>query len=108
MSFGFDVSPLRASSSSELTLFSALRGRSGPASLLDGTRISRSLGSRDVLREANARERPAAVRGKEVSIGDAGMAGRRDARAAPQRHLPAHELAVVLADGTPGGLEAGV
>ena len=43
---------------------------------------------------------PARIRGKEVAVGAAGMRARRDAGSAAQDHLVAHELAVVLTQGS--------
>src|SRR5262245_24338892 len=48
--------------------------------------------------EPEAAEHPAAGGWEEVAIRGAGVARRRDARAAAQHHLAAHELAVVLTD----------
>src|SRR5690242_11272845 len=53
------------------------------------------------------RKLPARRRRKEIAIGCPAVTTRRGAAGALQHELPAHELAVVLADRALGGLEAG-
>ena len=48
-------------------------------------------------RQPDAGKLPARLRRKEVAVAGADVPRRRDARSAAQNHLPAHELAVVLA-----------
>jgi len=61
-----------------------------------------------VLGEAEAAELPAGGGVEEVSVGgaDVGLGG--DAGASAEDHLGAHELAVVLAEGSGEGFVAGV
>src|SRR5258705_422641 len=61
-----------------------------------------------IARETQARELPARIGRKEVSIACADVAGRCRARSAAQHVLAAHELAVVLTDRAGGTAEAGV
>src|ERR1700722_5103369 len=47
-------------------------------------------------RQPNPRKLPPCLRSKEIPVARTDMPLRRDAASAPQHHLPAHELAVVL------------
>src|SRR5258708_5800437 len=47
--------------------------------------------------QPNSRKLPARLRRKEVPVAGAYVSSRRHARASPQHHLAAHELAVVFA-----------
>src|SRR5690606_25527450 len=59
-------------------------------------------------RQPQPRVLPAGMGGEKIAVGDPAVIGRRHARAAPQHVLVHHELAVVLADGARGRLEARV
>src|SRR6516225_8196773 len=66
-----------------------------------GTEFAASaMRSAEVPGQANSAELPAGVRRKEVAVTPAGVAPRRDTRGAAQDELVAHELAVVLPEGT--------
>src|SRR6478736_5797482 len=108
MSFGVERRPWSASERNASRRSSAVRCTStrgaDVVSLVMGVS---SLWLR-VRREAYASEHPTTTGWKEIAIGAANVRSRRDARAASQHHLPAHELAVVLTDGAGRGREAGI
>ena len=70
--------------------------------LAGGHRARRPVG------EADPGQRPPRPGREEVAVGRAGVARRGERAAAAQHHLVGHELAVVLADGAGGRVEAGV
>src|SRR5207302_5671889 len=64
------------------------------------------LRSSDIPRQAEASELPAGVGGEEVAVGRPDVRLRGGAGAAAQDHLAAHELPVILAQGTFQGTKA--
>src|SRR5690606_16111815 len=76
--------------------------------VLSGRDGAGCLGGSDVLREPEAEELPAVARVEEAAVRRTDVVGPRRARAAPDHHLIAHKLAVVLAERAGEGLEAGV
>src|SRR3954470_4200911 len=99
MSLGIARKPRSASERSALRRSSAVRWTSTRG--VDAMELvigESSLGGLRVRREAYASEQPTAAGRKEVPVRGAEMRRGRDARAAAQHHLAAHELAVVLTD----------
>src|SRR5687768_12007196 len=62
----------------------------------------------DVASKADPRELPACRRREEIAVAGPAVPARRGAAGAFQHELPAHELAVILADRALHGREAGV
>src|SRR5262249_2195432 len=60
----------------------------------------------DVIRQPDAGELPARLRGEEVAVTGAEVRTGRGTRAPAQDHLPAHEFSVVLAQRSRRGLKA--
>lgn len=65
-------------------------------------KVSANLAMLDILGQTQSGKLPALMRIEEIAIGCPNVAAGRDARAAPQHHLVAHEFTVVLANGADG------